>query len=480
MTQTILSVVAAVQPASAEIVRTRLDAFTVEQEVKPLPGDQAYDRLRSAVPVLHFMSMTVAFDDQYDPIFVLEANFDGEPGPFWGQLEAAMGPLLREVFRLCKPPRDQRLALFNAVTAVDSRVPLAPLLEAFTIMPAVSHQGNRGIKRTRIIADGKLFQALRDAVDSNPALRSSTASDMHRILRAELLPTFPWLSEPVGPRIGFAENIADYLRLFSFAAALVLAFYGVGWLFKLIAQALCPALASTQLRLPEAWADMAWVRCIVSFILLTLLGVLAVLPAALWRMRQLEQRDATNDAPRLDEAALSAMARNEDYVAQNHMISIVHIKPGILRMILAQLILLGLGLVIRCFNRSGYLASMRTIHFAHWAVLDNGGRLMFHSNFDGSWESYLDDFIEKAHAGLTLAWTHGVGFPPTRLLFMGGATEGRKFKAWARHSMSPSQFWFSAYKEYSVNQIERQARLADGLRRAQLNEQEAQAWLIDL
>ncbi len=476
MAQTILTVVAAVQPASAEILRARLDAFTVEQEVKLLPGDQTYDRLRSAVPVLHFMSMTVAFDDHYDPIFVLEANFDGEPGPFWAQLEAAMGPLLREVFRLCKPPRDQRLALFNAITAVDSRVPLAPLLEAFTIMPAVSHRGNRGIKRAHIIAEGKLFRDLRDAVDSNPTLRSSTASEIHRLLRAKLLPTFPWLSEPAEPRISFAENIADYLRLLGFAAALMLSFYGLGWLFKLIAQALFSTLASTQLWLPEAWADMAWVSSIVSFIVLPLLGVLAVL----WHMRQLEQRDATNDAPRLDEAALRAMARNEDHVAQNHMISIVHIKPGILRMILARLTLLGLGLVIRCFNRSGYLASMRTIHFAHWAVLDNGGRLMFHSNFDGSWESYLDDFIEKAHAGLTLAWTHGVGFPPTRLLFMGGATEGRKFKAWARHSMSPSQFWFSAYKEYSVNQIERQARLADGLRRAKLNEQEAQAWLIDL
>ena len=41
---------------------------------------------------------------------------------------------------------------------------------------------------------------------------------------------------------------------------------------------------------------------------------------------------------------------------------------------------------------------------------------MFFSNFDHSWESYLDDFIEKAHGGLTLAWGSGVGFPPTRFL----------------------------------------------------------------
>jgi hypothetical protein len=57
---------------------------------------------------------------------------------------------------------------------------------------------------------------------------------------------------------------------------------------------------------------------------------------------------------------------------------------------------------------------MRTIHFAHWAFVSNGSRLMFLSNFDHSWDSYLDDFIEKAHGGLTLAWGSGVGFPPTR------------------------------------------------------------------
>ena len=46
--------------------------------------------------------------------------------------------------------------------------------------------------------------------------------------------------------------------------------------------------------------------------------------------------------------------------------------------------------------------------------------------------------------------------------------------------MSQSGFWFSAYKQYSVNQIERHARLANGLRRATLTPQEASAWAIDL
>lgn len=462
MAQTILSVVAEVQPESADLVRKRLAALTSEHETKANPEDQSYDRLRSAVPALHFMSMTVADDEQYNPIFVLEANFDGEPGPFWAQLEAAIGPSLRDVLCLCKPPRDDRLGLFNSVTLPNSRAPLAPLLEALTVRPVVAHQGNRGLDRARIIHEGKLFSALRQAVDRTPLLHSMSAVEVHRQLRAKLLPEFPWLDEPVASRIGTLESLIDHLRLCGFYWFFILAFLGLGWVLTVFYQSLHPALTVYKS------APLAGI------------SLLAGLAAMRWRLRWLEQRDATNDAPFLDANKLREMVRREDFIAQNHMISIVHLKPGVLRAILAQLILSGLGLRLRVRARDGYLSSMRTIHFAHWAVLNNGGRLMFQSNFDGSWESYLDDFIEKAHEGLTLAWTHCVGFPPTRCLFKGGAADGRKFKAWARHSMYPSQFWFSAYKEYSVNQIERQARLADGLRQPVLKDQEARAWVIDL
>ncbi len=95
------------------------------------------------------------------------------------------------------------------------------------------------------------------------------------------------------------------------------------------------------------------------------------------------------------------MVRREDWIAQNHMGSIVLIKPGILRAIIIRAGHLGLGLMLRVVATNGYLGSMRTVHFAHWAFLNNGSRLAFFSNFDFSWDSYLDDFIEKANEGLT-------------------------------------------------------------------------------
>jgi hypothetical protein len=184
--------------------------------------------------------------------------------------------------------------------------------------------------------------------------------------------------------------------------------------------------------------------------------------------------------PHVDPKLLRAMAQREDWIPQNHMGSIVLIKPGVLRAMLIRAGHLGLGLLLRVTARDGYLGSMRTIHFAHWAMVNNKTRLMFFSNFDQTWESYLDDFVEKAHVGLTLAWSCGVGFPPARFLLYEGASQGRQFKEWARHSMAVSHFWHSAYKDLTTEQIERNYRIALGLRQTNLSDEEAAQWISDL
>jgi hypothetical protein len=215
-----------------------------------------------------------------------------------------------------------------------------------------------------------------------------------------------------------------------------------------------------------------------------ILGLFSLLfltvPLLLFLLRRSENRDSSQDAPHVHQRVLREMLQREDWVTQNHMGSIVLIKPGILRTIIIRAGHLGLGLVLRLKARDGYLGTMRTVHFAHWAFLDNGSRLLFLSNFDHSWGSYLDDFIEKAHEGLTLAWGCGVGFPPTRFLVYDGASHGRQFKNWALASRAVSRFWYSAYPDLTVDQVERNHRIANGLRKASLQHEEAITWLRDL
>ena len=208
-------------------------------------------------------------------------------------------------------------------------------------------------------------------------------------------------------------------------------------------------------------------------ILWGLLSLVVTVPLIILWLRYRERRDSSLDAPHVNERLLREMIKREDWVAQNHMGSLLPIRSGVLRATILHAGHLGLGLLLRVVAREGYLGSMRTVHFAHWAFLNNDSRLLFFSNFDHSWDSYLDDFIEKAHVGLTLAWGCGVGFPPTRFLIYDGASHGRQFKNWALASRAVSRFWYSAYPALTVDQIERNYRVANGLRQPSLIEKEA-------
>ena len=515
-----LSVLVEVKPESADVLRGLILDLRAFQEAASVQ----YSQLKAAVPALHFMAMTVFKDDQYDPILVLEANFDGASGPFWSQLEAAIGERLRDMLRCAKPPRDGGLALFEAVTAPGSRAPVAPYLEALTLRPAVFHQGNRGLDRARIEDEGALFAAVQTELDTGAYAPALSAQGVHDSLRGKLAPRFALLSAPAPARVTPAENLADLARLLSFALAVVLILCAPGLVLSRLVPPLPAAALALILAVPLGLAlpgfgellpklslkgtaalvvGLAVFVAVMSAVAAAVpfpegddfgerskgwaiafgLGLCWAVPTVLVilvRLRGLERRDPSQDAPPVDALEQRLIAAREDQIAQNHMGSVVHLKPGALRAVLIRAGLWGLGLVLRVTAHNGYLSSMRTIHFAHWAITPDGARLMFFSNFDSSWESYLDDFIEKAHPGLTLAWSSGTGFPPTRFLMLDGATQGRRFKAWARHSMAESLFWFSAYKSFTVNQIERQARIADGLRKPALTATEAAVWALDL
>lgn len=549
MKQSTLSVMLEVEPRSCERLSALIDALKRQEETPPLGIPEKYDRLKTSVPTLHFMSISIFPDSHYDPVLIIEANFDGSAGVFWGQLEAALGEELRAMLRCCKPPRDEDAALYASVTAPGARAPIAPYLEARTHQPSVFHHGNRGLTRDRILGDAALFLALRDEIDGAQGAspyRGRSARDAHAALRAAMLPRFPWLHERKPTRIGMLERLTDLGRfaLFAVAALFFLSLPGLvlapflpwrGYLILIAALGLLIALAVflnrkgppgaivsghfplavfkpkflllfllgvaaytavvTLLLIPSVllaeqighWLGAGpapilgktwwWVA---RTVVLGLAGVLVSVPLLLLWLRYNEKRDSAHDAPQVDEDMLRQMVRREDWIAQNHMGSIVLIKPGILRAIIIRAGHLGLGLMLRVVATNGYLGSMRTVHFAHWAFLNNGSRLLFFSNFDFSWDSYLDDFIEKAHEGLTVAWGCGVGFPATRFLIYEGASHGRQFKNWALASRAVSLFWYSAYRELTVDQIERNHRIANGLRSASLSEQDAAAWMRDL
>jgi hypothetical protein len=218
------------------------------------------------------------------------------------------------------------------------------------------------------------------------------------------------------------------------------------------------------------------------FLSFVLAGIIASALILLAALRVRERADPIPPLSQPDPLLVHILQDWEDLriSGSDHMGSVVIIKPGRLRAFLIRFAMRALYLLVRLTARDGYLGAMRTIHFAHWAIVDHGKRLLFLSNFDGSWESYLDDFIEKAHGGLTLAWGNCTGFPPAKYLWLDGATKGREFKAWARCSMAPNRLWYSAYPDLTVNQIVRQAAIAQGLCAPTLSGDDATAWAREL
>ena len=202
MPQTILSVVLDVDPQSARHLSDLIEAFKRQQEEE---GTETYGRLKDGVPSLHFLSMSVFQGAHYDPIFVIEANFDGSPDAFWGHMEATLADRLRPMLRCCKRPADNDGPAYDAVTKPDSRAPVVAYLQRRTLRPSVFHQGNRGLERDRILRERDLFLAIRDELaQASPTApnpyRAIPAEQIHVRLRNAMLRSFPWLAEPAPPR----------------------------------------------------------------------------------------------------------------------------------------------------------------------------------------------------------------------------------------------------------------------------------------
>ena len=170
------------------------------------------------------------------------------------------------------------------------------------------------------------------------------------------------------------------------------------------------------------------------------------------------------------------LASLEDRIVQNQMTNISSIKPGIFRRTTLWLVLKGIEVTARYIFTKGLLAGVTTIHFARWVIIDKGKNLIFFSNYGGSWESYLGDFIDKAAVGLTAIWSNAKLYPKTSWLFRDGATDEQRFKVWGREQQIETDVWYSAYKTLSVSNIFNNSEIRNGLTR-QMNEEETRAWL---
>lgn len=201
-----------------------------------------------------------------------------------------------------------------------------------------------------------------------------------------------------------------------------------------------------------------------------------------WRttLKKLETADTENYVPvPRDHERVMALTEREDFRIQNQITHLVTIKPGKFRLNCLKFVLWAVDSLAKTMFNKGSLGGIPSIHFARWAIIDGGKRLLFFSNYDGSLESYLGDFIDKSALGLTGVWSNTEGFPPTSGLFLQGARNSDEFKAWVREKQIVTQVWYSAYKTLTVQNINQNTVVRTGLK-GNLSESKSAEWLQKL
>ncbi|GAB3274289.1 hypothetical protein [Parahaliea aestuarii] len=249
-------------------------------------------------------------------------------------------------------------------------------------------------------------------------------------------------------------------------------------------EAVLEEVAELRLRLSPAAPTPAgwWLGNLVHLLAIPLAGLLLLplllllAPLYLWRLRQLERSDPENTRPP-EPQHLQALLAVEDFDVTNHFNVFGQVKPGLLRLLTIKAGLLLLDYTSRHIYRRGYLTRIRTIHFAHWVLLDGNARVYFASNYDGSAESYMDDFINKVAWGLNLVFSNGIGYPRTRFLLKGGAEHEGNYKATLRRNQLPSESWYKAYPGLTAVDLARNHQIRAVLEEARPGEQVLRDWV---
>ena len=229
---------------------------------------------------------------------------------------------------------------------------------------------------------------------------------------------------------------------------------------------------------PIGWWLADLVNLILFPVVLLLLFPFLLIGAPLFilTLRRREKTDAVI-APRPDASHVTALSHIEDHDVTNQFSAIGSIKPGLFRLWTLLFIFQVLDYSTHHIYTRGRLARVGTIHFARWVFTDNRRRLFFASNYDGSLDSYMDDFINKVAYGLNLVFSNGIGYPRTSFLVNGGAGREMEFKYYLRRHEVPTQVWYKAYPGLTTADLARNTMIREGLERSHMTDAQTRAWL---
>jgi Dyp-type peroxidase family len=458
MTWAFITIVVPLDPAKVDAVRTVIETHW---------GNPAQDRIRERLNSLedeqgvHFASLhAFASPDEAHGHILFEATVDGDENAAIARLAKALSDDLTHVFTFS---RDWRQG-----TDLTSYMVQHKLSSGYGLMdqPGLPFAGTPGMTVGQIRKEAALRQALEAAIAAaQPRLSPlhmlhglrdtiKNTPDLNWALQ-DLPATDPVQSDPPRAR-AISPLIIPALKIYFWPvmAALSITILGVF---------LNDGLAQT-------------VKVLLYGLFLSALFIAAFFGLLRAKLLSQEKTDWVNTQSLNARERIAINTRENRCGVQNHMISMTLRKPGWVRWFTQRVSFFIIAILNPLNGRPGYLGSIGTIHAARWVTLPGTRMLVFLSNYDGSFESYLEDFITKEHEGLTSVWSNTIGFPRAVGLFGEGAKDAEAFKRFTRNSMIRTSFWYSAYPELSTDVIRANVSIRRGFVLAE-SEDEAAAVL---
>lgn len=461
MSHSFLTVAVPLDPAHVQTVETILT------DMGNPASRPVRDRLRGKG--IHFMSMTIVPGGMdHGPFWVIESSADS-PGPGAPDaLKTIVNALQDHVLSIWEAAGlgsvSQGESTLTKIEAELRKYSYTVGQSLFSI-PGLCFGGTPGMSLERIRQEYELGRHVRGLLESGQ-FRGTPLQILQQVRTAvqknpELEPLLQQHSSPLlAPTTGstiLARILNGVVRFtWPYLLCVLLAAFLVG---------------------AAAWSQIGLLWGLIAFVFVLSIGFVGLVGIAGYvysTLRKLEESDVPdNSVP--DPVRLSASIRNENKTEQNHLYGISVLKAGIVRNLVLRIVF---WVIVQAAasSRPGFLGELGTIHFARWFLLPKTDKLLFYSNYGGSWESYLEDFITKAHGGLTGVWSNTVGFPKTKNVFQDGATDGDRFKRWARSHQYPTLFWYSAYPHLTTARIRLNTAIRQGLSSA-ATEDEAAQWI---
>jgi len=388
---------------------------------------------------IHFLRLVVLDettnidgDPRYDmPGFlVLSTNYDEPFENHLDELIAVGGETLRAICSHC-------------VEFDPGTTNIKPFLRNRQVPYAAFYVGTRGRTVQEIRKESELRDGIQDFLDKRGVTPNESPLEIRKAIQGFVAsdPRFQWTRQD--------HRSALQWRWFFYGMRVVFIVLGVLLLFGLGALG--------------AWLWGPWWSWSLPVGVVTALLALAAL--WLWVVTLHEKQEAAAAPPRVPimGASIADQKEREDQIVQNQLSNIVWIKPGWFRLMTIRLVLALINFLGRYYYVRGALGGIPTIHFARWVILNDNRRVLFFSNFDGSWENYLGDFIDKAASGLTAIWSNCIGCPPSQRLTGAGASDEAAFKTWVRQNQLVTQVWYSSYEELTVVNINNNSYIRLGL-----------------